>query len=68
MLEEVDYSEESKYDLFESVKNKIAEEWARCLIARMPPSYEDLKKELSKRKIQITEKQYKKICKELCKY
>lgn len=41
MIEETDYSEEAKYDLFESIK-KEKNDWAKCIIARTPPSYEDV--------------------------
>lgn len=63
MLEEIDYSEEAKYDLFESVKRDRLD-LAKCILSRMPPSYEDLKKELEKKDVSISEKEYKKICKE----
>lgn len=66
MLEEIDYSEEAKYDLFESVRSERLN-WARCLLSRMPPSYDDLKKELSKKDLSLSKKDYDKICKELNK-
>lgn len=35
------------------------------MIARTPPSYEHLKKELDKKEISVSRKEYEKICKEL---
>jgi len=64
MIEETDYSEEAKYDLFESVK-KEKEDWIRCLIAGNPPSYEDVKKEMEKKEMSLSRKDYDKICREL---
>lgn len=64
MTEETDYSEEAKYDLFESVRRE-RHDWVRCMIAKTPPSYEDLKKELDKKEISVSRKEYEKICKEL---
>jgi hypothetical protein len=65
MLEEIDYSEESKYDLFESVSDGRATDWISCCIANMAPSFEDIKKELDKKNIKINKKQYEKACKKL---
>jgi len=64
MIEEIDYSEEAKFDLFESVK-KEKTSWASCIISKMPPSYEDVKIKLEKMDMSITKKEYEKICKEL---
>jgi len=64
MLEEIDYSEEAKFDLFESVK-KQDKNWASCIISKTAPSYEDIKKKLEKNNIFINKKEYEKICKEL---
>lgn len=65
MLEEIDYSEESKYDLFESVSDGKASDWISCCIAIMAPSFEDIEKELNKKNIKINKRQYKKVCKKL---
>lgn len=64
MIEETDYSEEAKYDLFESV-NKERADWIKCIIARTPPSYEDVKKEMEKKDMSLSRKEYEKVCKEL---
>jgi hypothetical protein len=64
MIEEIDYSEEAKYDLFESVKKEKLS-WASCIISKTAPSYEDINKKLEKIDLFITKKQYEKICKEL---
>jgi predicted transcriptional regulator len=64
MFEEVDYSEEAKYDLFESV-SKEKSNWANCVISKLAPSYDQVKKHLEKNKIEISKKEYEKICKEL---
>jgi hypothetical protein len=65
-MEEVDYSEEAKYDLFESVaKEKL--DWAECLISKMAPSFEQILNKLEEKDIKITKKQYEKICKKLFK-
>lgn len=64
MREEVDYSQEAKYDLFESVaKERLAN--AACVISRTRPSYEDVKEELSKKDMSISKKDYEKICDQL---
>ena len=65
MLEEIDYSEESKYDLFESVADGKSSDWISCHISKMAPSFEDIKKELEKKDIKINKKQYEKACKKL---
>lgn len=65
MLEDIDYSEEAKYDLFESSKNLEKLDWAKCILCQMAPSIEDLNKKLEEKKIKLTKKQYEKICKEL---
>lgn len=64
MFEEVDYSEEAKFDLFESVRQEKLS-WASCLISKTAPSFDQIKKELEKKDLSITKKQYEKICKEL---
>lgn len=64
MLEDVDYSEEAKFDMFESVAGSSAE-WARCIVAGTRPSYEDAKRRASKAGKSLTIKQYEKACKEL---
>jgi hypothetical protein len=64
MLEEIDYSEEPKFDLFESVqKQKI--NLATCVVSQTAPSYEKVNKILEKNEITISKKEYEKICKEL---
>jgi len=68
MLEEIDYSEEAKYDLFESVskeKEKEKLDWIACLICQIAPPYEKISEKLKKKNIQITKKQYEKVCKEM---
>ncbi len=62
--EDVDYSEEAKYDLFESVE-KERMEWAKCVVSRTPPSYEQVKEQLEKLDLSISRKDYKRICKEM---
>jgi hypothetical protein len=62
--EEVDYSEEAKYDLFESVRRERLD-WARCLISRTPPSYEQILEGLHKHDLSLTRKDYEKLCKEM---
>jgi len=64
MIEETDYSEEAKYDLFESVRKERVE-WAKCIVSRTPPSYDDVKKEMEKNELYLSKKEYDKICKEL---
>ena len=64
MFEEIDYSEEAKFDLFESV-NREKLDWASCIISKTAPSFEQIKKELEKKDLSITKKQYEKICKQL---
>ena len=66
MFEEIDYSEEAKYDLFESVVREKTN-WAECLISRMAPSFEQVTNKLEEKNIKITKKQYEKICKKLFK-
>lgn len=63
-MEEVDYSEEAKYDLFESVtKDRL--DWAKCIIARTPPNYEDVKQEMENKELSLSRKDYEKVCKEM---
>lgn len=64
MREETDYSEEAKYDLFESVRREKAD-WIRCLISGTPPSYEDIKREMEKKDMSLSRKDYDRACKEL---
>lgn len=64
MREETDYSEEAKYDLFESVQKEKAD-WIKCIIARTPPSHEDVKREMEKKDFSLSKKDYEKVCKEL---
>jgi hypothetical protein len=64
MTEETDYSEEAKYDLFESV-NRERIDWIRCIMARTPPSYEDVKREMEKKDMSLSRKDYNKVRKEL---
>lgn len=64
MREETDYSQEAKYDLFESIKKEKIE-WIRSIIARTPPSYEDVKKEMDKKDLSVSRKDYEKVCGEL---
>jgi molecular chaperone DnaK (HSP70) len=66
MFEEVDYSEESKYDLFESVeRNKEKFMWAASVISQTAPSYEIVAEKMKKLKINLTKKEFEKICKQL---
>ena len=64
MIEETDYSEEAKYDLFESVYREKTD-WIKCIMARTPPSYGDVKKEMEKNKMSLSQRDYDKICAEL---
>jgi hypothetical protein len=64
MIEETDYSEEAKYDLFESVKRESLD-MAKCVIARTPPSYDDVKREMEKKDLSLGRGDYEKILKEL---
>lgn len=64
MKEETDYSEEAKYDLFESVRREKID-WIRCIIARTPASYEDVKREMVKKDLSLSKKDYEKVCREL---
>jgi hypothetical protein len=65
MIEDIDYSEEAKYDFLESIKIKENLDWAKCIISQMTASFDDINKKLKEKKITITKKQYDKICKEL---
>ena len=65
MLEEIDYSEESKCDLFESSKMTEKLDWAKCILCQMAPSIEDLNKKLKDKNIKINKNQYAKMCKDL---
>ena len=60
-MEEVDYSEESKYDLFESVQKERLD-MASCIISGLAPDYETVKKALEKNDLSIGKKDYEKIC------
>lgn len=64
--EEIDYSEEAKYDLFESVQRERLD-WAACLISRLPPSFEQVAEALGKLDLAISRKDYEKTCKKLGK-
>ena len=64
MLEEIDYSEEAKFNLFESVK-KQKKDWAAFIISQTAPSYEDVNKKLEKMDVFLSKKEYQEICKEL---
>lgn len=65
MIEDIDYSEEAKYDFLESIKIKENLDWAKCIISQMAASLADVNKQLKEKNIAITKKQYNKICKEL---
>lgn len=65
MIEDIDYSEESKYNFLESIKIKENLDWAKCLICQTPASFEDITDKLKEKNISIKKSQYKKICKEL---
>jgi hypothetical protein len=60
-MEEIDYSEESKYDLFESVRRERLD-MASCIITGLAPDYETVKKALEKHDLSIGKKDYEKIC------
>lgn len=63
-MEEIDYSEEAKINLFESVeKEKI--NWVECIMCQTAPSYDEVKKKLEKLDISISKKDYEKACKKL---
>lgn len=67
MIEEVDYSEEAKYDLFESVsREKEKLDWIACMLCQTAASYETISEKLKEKQIKITKKQYEKVCKEMC--
>ena len=61
--EEVDYSEEAKHDLFESVRRERLD-WARCLISRMPPSYDQVKEEMERLDLSIS-REDKRVCRDM---
>jgi hypothetical protein len=60
-MEEIDYSEESKHDLFESVQKERLD-IASCIIAGLAPDYETVKKALEKHDLSIGKNDYEKIC------
>jgi hypothetical protein len=60
-MEEIDYSEESKHNLFESVQRERLD-IASCIIAGLAPDYETVKKALEKHDLSISKKDYEKIC------
>ena len=62
--EEVDYSEEAKHDLFESVGRERLD-WARCLISRMPPSYDQVKEAMEGLDLSISREDYKRVCRDM---
>ena len=62
--EEVDYSEEAKHDLFESVRRERLD-WARCLISRMPPSYDQVKEAMERLDLSISREDYKRVCRDM---
>jgi hypothetical protein len=64
-MEEVDYSEESKHDLFESVQRERLDV-ASCIISGLAPDYETVKKVLEKHDLSIGKKDYEKICAKMC--
>jgi hypothetical protein len=64
-MEEVDYSEESKHDLFESVQRERLD-MASCIIAVLAPDYETVKKALERHDLSIGKKDYEKICVKMC--
>ena len=64
-MEEIDYSEESKHDLFESVQKERLD-IASCIIAGLAPDYETVKKALEKHDLSIGKKDYEKICVKMC--
>lgn len=64
MLEEIDYSEEAKHDLFESTKESSAN-WANCVVSGTRPSYEDARRRAAKMGRSLTKRQYEKACREL---
>ena len=60
----MDYSEEAKHDLFESVRRERLD-WARCLISRMPPSYDQVKEEMERLDLSISREDYKRVCRDM---
>lgn len=64
MLEEIDYSEEAKYDLFESIQREKKES-LNCFLINHAPPFNFVKNQLNKKGINITQKDYEKACKEL---
>lgn len=67
MFEEIDYSEEAKHDLFESVQNEKSKEkldWATCILIQTAPDYDKILEKLKEKGFFITKKQYEKLCKE----
>lgn len=64
MLEEIDYSEEAKHDLFESTKESSAD-WSVCIVSGTKPSYEDARRRATKMGKSLTKRQYEKACGDL---
>jgi hypothetical protein len=64
MSEEIDYSEECKYDLFESVGRERMN-WGRCIVSGTAPSFDSVKKQMESMDLSISRKDYEKICKEM---
>jgi len=62
MLEDIDYSEEFKES---KITDSLKSDWIACAIVNTPPSFEAIYNKLKKINIIITEKDYKKVCKEL---
>ena len=62
--EEVDYSEEAKHDLFESVRRERLD-WVRCLISRMPPPYDQVKEAMERLDLSISREDYKRVCRDM---
>jgi hypothetical protein len=60
-MEEIDYSEESKHDLFESVRRERLD-MAACVVSGLAPDYDQVKKELEKHDLSVSQKDYEKIC------
>lgn len=59
----------SFHQFTEQVKKskKFSEEWIGCALIALPPSYEEVKKYLEKKGVEINKEQYKKVCKKMHK-
>ena len=65
-MEETDYSEECKFDIFESIeKNKENYKWIVSTISQTAPDYEVVAEKIKKKGIVLTKKQFNKACKDL---